>query len=1147
MIVIKRLAQSRVGAGQLARGKMRTFKRLKAVNDPQRKDFSESGFGKKHIEASYQKAKRVNSVEEVKLFSKADSLDERYPVLHYDKKLYNKEMKKQLNKKIDESGKQLVLLELNNPALMMSPQADQLNRITAEEWEKYKRAFYEKSETKRLLSKKDKDQEEILLGSPSYDGNINFVKKVLKNLKEGTYHGPDMNAVEVSSVNVLPHANYKKEIQNLKNDKIDGIIGIHNSNDKLRQLMEAGFMDKSKTITEVFNLLKRTQALESNLPSDPKAIESSSISLQPKSLLSPEEQKELWQDFSSIIANNPTTAGAMQLVTEAVQKRGLEGGYNADYIALVGFVKEFVSTEETEKRELYHRMERLSSLREYEEGVLKNREQFMLEKRGTPMFDKLLPEERIAYVKHNLHHMQDIFQLVKTQEPILKEDPKLALALVEKLALGNSVGHLLYKDTQYLDLKAIAQPEYLTILKTIKELLNELNYEELNRTLFALGSIHKREVGELSGDLYKATLVKGITSIFSKLEKFNEFQTTQSDTASYNELVSTSMYHLGIGIQGLLWLGCINSTTPAVLVEQLLHVVEKNISFVKEGCTLNRILAFLSQVRTSFGMAYENETINLSNTLLVHAYKASLVERMGRPDLLEISENLISMIGTDSQALSLVIEQLKACLLKEDNLKFLNLGNMNQLLVLLVGTNSLDVKSKNEIKKKIKYELDISSNIMSYVIPQSMENLAVSDLKQSNKFYDEYSKPEDLILIKNIFGIRAFQFDNSPKFDLYRDMYKLAISHPESLSKSDMIRMIDSLCLLEIPLEVFQFAALEKTIEEMIEKDMKEGRPFDSKLACRMCLLYGNMGIYNIRDKWVKLCMVYFKEGARFRTGSLLDLLNSFDIEIAQHYEEEIVLQLVDQLMSKINYISDQHKVLLIWNIERLSLDDESGSLVERILENLKEENLKCLDKLLLSQVPAVNSFTKALDKKELIELYKFVHQRGSHTISNDTTSIYSAIRTDLKTSSQPFKESQWIVEGDSNAFVPLYVINKKTSVHIYPDDLFLHELSMTQNAIRGFEYKLVKSEKLPPFFEINEDNLRKMGINVLRHNATDARAIYVESELEIRLKNEFKVNQPTDQSSISSNLGEDSGKESIQKTSKTISYSKPKKSKSSH
>jgi hypothetical protein len=510
----------------------------------------------------------------------------------------------------------------------------------------------------------------------------------------------------------------------------------------------------------------------------------------------------------------------------------------------------------------------------------------------------------------------------------------------------------------------------------------------------------------------------------------------------------------------------------------------------------------------SYSLAYESDVGALSSSLLGHVHQADLVSKMGRPDLVTMTENLIGLMRFPSKALTLVTEQVKLALLKEDNLKFLSLSNMNELLILLQGTGTLDVKSKNEIKKKIKDELDVSSNIMSYVVPQSMENLAISDLKESNNFYREYTSPEELIQLKTIFGLRPFEYDNSPKFELYKQMYKLALCHPEQLSKMDFLRIVDSLCLLEVPLEVFQMTTLEKSIEEMIENEIKEGKAFDGKLSSRMCVLYGNMGLYNVRDKWAKLCLAHFIEGANFPTNSLLDLLTSLDTEIFQHYEPEVILEIVRQIVSKLSHLSDQKKTTLAWNLERLGIEGESHDLVKQVIESINPSSLKCLDKLLLTQITSANAITDTFSKKEMRDLYLFVHHKVSPALTNDTSSVYSSLKMDLTASNQPFKENQWIAEEGLNAYTHLYVIKKRTSVHIYPNDLFLVELVLSQNTTRGFEYNVQRSDKLPPFFELNEHRLREMGITVLRHTATEARQIYIEGELENRLKRDFKQDE---------------------------------------
>lgn len=155
--------------GRLARFKTRTNKRLREVHAPERKDFFTYGFGPKHTEEAYNKAKRVPEAEEVKKLSHWKEISERYEVLHYDKDQYVQEARKAIKIGLDESAKIEIQAEKNNPQKLATPEAIKLNMINAEEWDKFRRAYYEKSEVKRLLQEKERNQDIILSRGAKYE------------------------------------------------------------------------------------------------------------------------------------------------------------------------------------------------------------------------------------------------------------------------------------------------------------------------------------------------------------------------------------------------------------------------------------------------------------------------------------------------------------------------------------------------------------------------------------------------------------------------------------------------------------------------------------------------------------------------------------------------------------------------------------------------------------------------------------------------------------------------------------------------------------------------------------------------------------------------------------------------------------------
>jgi tmRNA-binding protein len=260
---------------KILRMKVKITRRLKAVQSKERKDFHSGGFAKKKIKEAYDMHKSIDEPEEFIPFSKVASTKDKYPVLEYDKETFNKEIKKGFNLRLTDASEKYVLSELVNHKMLMTPEAYSKNKINAIEWEKYRKVLYNKTELKRLIVKRNKDQMLILESSPEYTANNDFVKEMLANCK-GYQKETGKEVLGDKQIRISPHENYKKEIESLKNDRIDGLIGLHQANDKLKALMEAGFMDKSKDITQIFSIIRNeqiTNTLHAQPSSEPKQLE----------------------------------------------------------------------------------------------------------------------------------------------------------------------------------------------------------------------------------------------------------------------------------------------------------------------------------------------------------------------------------------------------------------------------------------------------------------------------------------------------------------------------------------------------------------------------------------------------------------------------------------------------------------------------------------------------------------------------------------------------------------------------------------------------------------------------------------------------------------------------------------------------------
>ena len=105
-----------------------------------------------------------------------------------------------------------------------------------------------------------------------------------------------------------------------------------------------------------------------------------------------------------------------------------------------------------------------------------------------------------------------------------------------------------------------------------------------------------------------------------------------------------------------------------------------------------------------------------------------------------------------------------------------------------------------------------------------------------------------------------------------------------------------------------------------------------------------------------------------------------------------------------------------------------------------------------------------------------------------------------MKDAKTAYKEKVALKEKDAFRFIPLYLPQKKECLMVYAEDLFLRHLEMSQTIDLGFRYKMVKSNRLPPFFERNEAMLMNLGLKVQRMSSTTAKAKFsvLDSDLEL-------------------------------------------------
>lgn len=120
---------------------------------------------------------------------------------------------------------------------------------------------------------------------------------------------------------------------------------------------------------------------------------------------------------------------------------------------------------------------------------------------------------------------------------------------------------------------------------------------------------------------------------------------------------------------------------------------------------------------------------------------------------------------------------------------------------------------------------------------------------------------------------------------------------------------------------------------------------FDLKFGTRMALMYGNMGVANLRDNWVSRCLEELKHGAAINLDATIDLLSCLNYEDVTNETLDILTKLVHRSIKRSGQLSDTLKIVLLWNISRLDLLEKDH---KDLLASIKLNNLKILDHLLL-------------------------------------------------------------------------------------------------------------------------------------------------------------------------------------------------------
>ena len=409
-------------------------------------------------------------------------------------------------------------------------------------------------------------------------------------------------------------------------------------------------------------------------------------------------------------------------------------------------------------------------------------------------------------------------------------------------------------------------------------------------------------------------------------------------------------------------------------------------------------------------------------------------------------------------------------MVQEDNFTHLTMVNLEGFLLVLTATNLLDTKTKNMVKKKVRDELDLVQQLPSDVLPQMMELFATSDLKESNPYYGEYCLPNELLYLKMIFGLRASEFDDSPKFEVYKDMHRVVMSDASKLKKVELGRLIDALCMVEVPIETFQYSMLEKALEGTLDKGQKS-----LDVMCRMCVMYGVIGIDNMRKKWLEKCLGALRGGAVFGGRNLFDIFVS--IRHNEECDRETILKVYEELDSKKNGMGVSKRIILLYTAARLGIEVKFDPKWQI------PGNLKTLDMVLLSFLPSYRRVTYDFEEEKILSFYRHVYQHNSIVRENDSSSVYKSLHDKQR---DDCTRDVLLKTNDVVLYLPHMNKKNKQVYMVYRNDLFLNNMNIVPLSGQQYKYRLEQIGDLNVFYDVLHAHLTNAGLKVLKFNVKD-------------------------------------------------------------
>lgn len=180
------------------------------------------------------------------------------------------------------------------------------------------------------------------------------------------------------------YLNYKNKIEDMKDNKIDDMIDFENKNEKLNELLDSGFLDRSKSLEHVLSVMKETKESNDNIYS----LEGLNVSEGESTSL-----EFVKNEVNLLVESSQDEVLLTMMVDKSEQLDSTDISYSSDATKLYKFFQDFVKIDPILQESIEKSVEKVHEIRQYEEDLFLNRMDATLAGRGTPTFCKMTTQE----------------------------------------------------------------------------------------------------------------------------------------------------------------------------------------------------------------------------------------------------------------------------------------------------------------------------------------------------------------------------------------------------------------------------------------------------------------------------------------------------------------------------------------------------------------------------------------------------------------------------------------------------------------------------------------------------------------------------------------------------------------------------------